>query len=417
MKLASTKPRVGIPISAFLLLAAIPIQEVGPWSVLWTAPAILIAAMLIAWAAESAQFFIAQGFALAILAWLQTLPEFAVEAVLAWKQETPLLLANLTGALRLLTGLGWPMIYATAAFFHRRRESKPLRAIHLDREHAVEVMGLLACMAYAAVIWWKGSLNLVDAGVLVVIYAVYLLVLSRMPKQDPEGIDDLERIPRTIVTARKGSRVGAITGLFAVGGALIYFVAEPFLGSLLAVSAALGVPSFIFVQWLAPFVSEFPEKVSAFYWARTVERAPMALMNMVSSNINQWTLLAAMLPIVYSMSRGEPSPIVFDDQQRLEILMTLGQSLVGAMFLINMELAWWEASLLFLLWAVQFALSPITPGPGFWGTLARHIHWHVTMAYLGWSGVEVGRMFLGRRKTLAFKYFADICRACASKRP
>ena len=66
-----------------LLVAAMPIEEGSPWSVLWTAPAILIAAMLIAWAAESAQFFIAQGFALAILAWLQTLPEFAVEAVLA----------------------------------------------------------------------------------------------------------------------------------------------------------------------------------------------------------------------------------------------------------------------------------------------------------------------------------------------
>ena len=86
-------------------------------------------------------------------------------------------------------------------------------------------------------------------------------------------------------------------------------MAEPFLGSLLAVSAALGVPQFVFVQWVAPFVSEFPEKVSAFYWARTIDRAPMALMNMVSSNINQWTLLAAMLPIVYSMSRGELSTI------------------------------------------------------------------------------------------------------------
>ena len=74
-----------------------------------------------------------------------------------------------------------------------------------------------------------------------------------------------------------------------------------------AVSAAIGVPSFVFVQWVAPFVSEFPEKVSAFYWARTVERAPMALMNMVSSNINQWTLLTAMLPIVYSISRGAVS--------------------------------------------------------------------------------------------------------------
>src|SRR5206468_9284366 len=31
------------------------------------------------------QFLISQGLALAILAWLQTLPEFAVEAVIAWQ--------------------------------------------------------------------------------------------------------------------------------------------------------------------------------------------------------------------------------------------------------------------------------------------------------------------------------------------
>src|SRR5205814_2548524 len=140
------------------------------------------------------------------------------------------------------------------------------------------------------------------------------------------------------------------------GGALIYFTAEPFLGSLLAVSASIGVPSFVFVQWVAPFVSEFPEKVSAFYWARTIDRASMALMNMVSSNINQWTLLAAMLPIVFSLSRGTPSAIAFDERQELEMLMTLGQSLLGALFLVNMELAWWEAAILFLLWAVQLAL-------------------------------------------------------------
>jgi hypothetical protein len=37
----------------------------------------------------------------------------------------------------------------------------------------------------------------------------------------------------------------------------------------------------------------------------------MALMNMVSSNINQWTLLTAMLPVVYSISLGSPAAIVF----------------------------------------------------------------------------------------------------------
>src|SRR5262245_5741548 len=406
MKPRSTKPQVGLPVFALLLLAGLPIAEVGPWSVLWTAPAILAAAMLIAWAAESAQFFIAQGFALAILAWLQTLPEFAVEAVLAWKQQTPLLLANLTGALRLLTGLGWPMIYATAAFFYRRRESKPLRQIKLEDEHCVEVVGLLACMGYVTVIWWKSSLTLFDAVVLILIYGAYLAVLSKMPAKEAEGIEDLERVPRVVVTAPKRVRVAAIGGMFIGGGGLIYFAAEPFLGSLLAVAAAIGVPNFVFMQWAAPFVSEFPEKVSAFYWARTIDRASMALMNMVSSNINQWTLLAAMLPIVYSMSRGEPSAITFDEQQQLEILMTLGQSLVGALFLINMELAWWEALALFLLWGVQFVLSPVKPGPGIIGALAKGIHRYVTIAYFAWAGVEIVRLLAGRRKPEALRLFA-----------
>ena len=131
--------------------------------------------MLIAWAAESAQFFIAQGFALAILAWLQTLPEFAVEAVIAWQQQTTLLIANLTGALRLLTGIGWPVIYATAARAYRLQTGKKLGRIKLEEAHSVEVVGLLVCMAYAGVIWAKGSLGLIDAGVLIGIYVGYLL--------------------------------------------------------------------------------------------------------------------------------------------------------------------------------------------------------------------------------------------------
>ena len=80
-------------------------REFSPVTAFWTTPCILLASVLIAWGAEAAQFFIAQGFALAILAWLQTLPEFAVEAVLAWHQQRDLLLANLTGALRLLRAL------------------------------------------------------------------------------------------------------------------------------------------------------------------------------------------------------------------------------------------------------------------------------------------------------------------------
>ena len=95
-------------------------QAGSPWAVLWAGPGILIASLMIAWGAEATQFFLAQGIALAVLALLQTLPEFAVEAVLAWHREVPYLFASLTGALMLLTGIGWPMIYFSAATAHRR---------------------------------------------------------------------------------------------------------------------------------------------------------------------------------------------------------------------------------------------------------------------------------------------------------
>jgi cation:H+ antiporter len=392
------------------LLATLEIVQVGPETALWATPAILGAAILIAWAAESAQFYVAQGFALAILAWLQTLPEFAVEAVLAWKQQVPLLLAGLTGALRLLTGLGWPMIYFTAAFFHRRKYKRGMGAIKLHDEHCVEVVGLLVPLLYMFVVWYKATLDLIDAAVLILIYVAYLMVLSRMPPQDAEGIEDLDRVPKAIVTARPAIRNLAIIGLFAAGGALIYFTAEPFLGSLLAVSAMIGVPSFVFVQWVAPFVSEFPEKVSAFYWARTIDRAPMALMNMVSSNINQWTLLAAMLPIIYSISRGAPSAIPFDSQQELELLMTIGQSLVAMIFLINMEMMWYEAAALFSLWFIQFLASPVHAGGEWWRMLASHTHEWVTWAYFIWFGVELLRALLGQRSPAAFILFAHMWR-------
>jgi len=135
----------------FLKLLAQATQAGGAaLSALWTFPSILLSAFLVAWGAEAAQFLISQGLALAILAWLQTLPEFAVEAVIAWDagknpERAHLAIANLTGAIRLLLGLGWPMIYFVYAVYARRRGEPGMAApcIKLDREHAVEVVGLL----------------------------------------------------------------------------------------------------------------------------------------------------------------------------------------------------------------------------------------------------------------------------------
>jgi cation:H+ antiporter len=385
------------PAFFLLLLFAAPMRETAPSTILWAAPAILVSAIMIAWAAESSQYFIAQGFALAILALLQTLPEFAVEAVFAWHQQVPLLLANLTGALRLLTGLGWPVIYFTAATFHRRRSGAALRAIRLDDHHAVEVVGLMAPLIYIAAIAAKGSLTVYDGAVLIVLYAAYLIILGKLPPEEEESIEELEIVPRTIVQAPRAMRIGVIAALFAVGGFMIYYAAEPFASSLLALATALGVSQFVFVQWVAPIVSEFPEMASTVYFARTVKRAPMALMNMVSSNINQWTLLVAMLPIVYSISLGSVAAIPFDGQQKLELLMTLGQALVGLMFLLNMELAWWEATVLLALFLVPFAFP----------SAARA----VTVLYFVWAGLELVRMLLGKREPVAIARFIDVWKA------
>jgi cation:H+ antiporter len=392
-----------IPPAFFLiLLLVVPLHQTAPSTIYWAAPAILISALMIAWAAEASQFFMAQGFALAILAWMQTLPEFAVEGVFAWTRQVPLLMANLTGALRLLTGVGWPLIYVTAAFFHRRRSKTPLRSIQLDHHHSVEVIGLLVPLIYIAVIVAKGTLTIVDAIILIAIYSAYLWLLTKLPSEKPESVDELESIPRAIVTAPRAWRITAIAGLFGGGGLLIYIAARPFAESLLSIAAALGIPSFIIVQWVAPLVSEFPELASTTYFARTVERAPMALMNMVSSNINQWTLLVAMLPIVYSVSLGHAELIPLDQQQRLELMMTLGQALLGLIFLLNMSLVWWEAVVLFGLFATPLAF-PVAAKP-------------VTGVYFAWAGIELMRIVRSGHVPAAIEQFAETWRTSVSRR-
>ncbi len=382
--------------TALALLGGTALEAGSPWTAFWAGPGILLASLMIAWGAEAAQFFLAQGIALAVLALLQTLPEFAVEAVLAWHRETPYLFANLTGALMLLTGLGWPMIYLSAATAYRREHRKPMRAIQLEEEQAVQVFALLAGLGYQVLIWWKGSLNLFDGVVLISIYGGYLWIMRRLPPEEPETVDEIGSVPRAIVLSPKPKRIGAILVLFLVGGAAVFLVAEPFLAGLFGLSMLLGISRFQFIQWIAPLISEAPEGVSAFYWARDPNRASIALMNMVSSNINQWTLLAALLPMVLSVSAKHVSAIPLDATQSRDLLLTLAQSLLGSLFLVNMELAWYEAAGLFVLF-----VTTLTDVKG-----ALHIY--VTWAYFAWAGVEVVRLLTGNRKAAALRHFRKI---------
>lgn len=341
-----------------------------------------MSAFVIAWGAEAAQFLISQGLALAILAWLQTLPEFAVEAVIAWNagknpSQTHLAIANFTGSLRLLVGLGWPMIYFVAAGFRKR-----LVAVKLEKEHAIEVFGLVLPILYFVFIWWKASITIWDALPLAGFYFLYLFVLWKIPprEESEESLEELGRIPRRTLQLRPPLRNAAIAGFFLGGGAILYFSAHPFLNSMLAIAGSLGVSTFVFVQWVAPFLSEFPEKLSAFYWARKVSTANVALMNLVSSNINQWSILSAMIPIVLCISAGEARALPLDALQRQEILLTILQSFLGFLLLQNMELRFHEATTLLLFWLIQFFVPS-----------ARQI---MIGVYIAWCAVELVLTFV-----------------------
>lgn len=373
------------------------------WNAIWTFPSIIGAALVIAWGAESAQFLVSQGFALTILALIQTLPEFAVEGVIAWRAgQVPipanisLATANFTGALRLLVGFGWPLIYFISAVFNlkRHRRDKSLGAIALDNEHAVELMGLLVPTLYMFVIVIKASLTLIDSAILITMYLVYIRILLHLPPKETEKIEEIEPIPRFVLGRSRLIRNMLIWFCFIAGAGAIYLVADPFLESMLGLSAVFGVPTFVFIQWVAPFLSEFPEKVSAFYWAKSVRKSPMALMNMISSGIAELTLLVAIIPIIYSISRGGLYGIDFDIHHRVEILLTALQSLLGFMLLANMQFRAYEAAGLLLLFSAQFV----------WPSIREEI----LPVYGAWIILELVLGLIGVRQLAAFGRFKKI---------
>src|SRR5262245_22612795 len=84
--------------------------------------AVVGAAFMLAWGAEAAQVDISAGLALAMLALVAVLPEYAVDFVFTWKagkdpaQYAPDALANMTGGNQLLIGAGWSLVVLVGAW-------------------------------------------------------------------------------------------------------------------------------------------------------------------------------------------------------------------------------------------------------------------------------------------------------------
>ena len=375
---------------------------------LWTFFAIVLAALLIAWGAECGQFYVSRGLALAVLAWVQTLPEFSVEAVIALTaakdpSKIHLVTANFTGSLRLFVGLGWPMVYFIAVFFGKKpHKGKRLWSIRLEDGQSVAVMTLLPALAYFLWIYYKGTLTVFDSGVLASIYFLYLYLLSKLPAESKEEMEDLSAVPRAVMRLPKGQSVAAIIILFVCGGTLLWFTAHPFLDAMLALALSVGVSEFVFVQWLAPFLSEFPEQLSAFRWARSVKKAPMALANFVSSSINQWTILVATVPVIYSIGLGHVGHIVFDEHQKVEIILTIVQSYLGFLFLLSMDFQFKEALGLFALWLAQFLVPSIRD--------------KILWVYGAWAAFETVSVLINFRQRNAFHVFRTVLKEHFFKR-
>jgi cation:H+ antiporter len=337
--------------------------------------AIVGAAFLLSWVAEVVQLDFSQGLALALLALIAILPEYVVDASYAWlAAEDPAYagyaVANMTGANRLLIGIAWPLVVALAYLRFRRRH------VDLEEGHGLELVVLLAATLYALWLPFKAELTLLDMGVLVAMFAFYMWRIARMPAEQPHLVGPALLIGSLGPTRRRG--FSAVLAVLAAGAILL--VAKPFAQALVGTGTALGIDEFLLVQWLAPLASEAPEFVVVALFAWRGQSTP-ALSTLVSSKINQWTLLVAMLPLVYSLALGRVAALPLDARQQEEVLLTAAQSLFAVVLLLDLRLSLVGAAVLFALFVAQ-VVAPQTRGA-------------VTVVYFILTGLA---LFLSRRE-------------------
>jgi cation:H+ antiporter len=354
-----------MPGLAVRVLGLHPTDYVGP---VIFGLAILGSAFLLAWAAEVLQLDVSQGLALTVLALIAVLPEYAVDFAFAWKagdnpeEYAPLALANMTGANRLLIGVGWSMVVLLAAWRMKRiaRErgykGEVDTTVRLERSHAIEISFLALATIYSLTLPLKRTLTLVDAAVLITIFGVFVYRIARAPAEEPHLVGPARMIGTLPDVQRR-----IVVGLLLVYAATVIFMcAEPFAESLVHLGEEAGVDTFLLVQWLAPLASEAPELLVAGLFAWRLQTSA-GLGTLLSSKVNQWTLLVGSLPIVYAISSGALHGLPLDSLQREELFLTAAQSVFAIAVLANRSMSVREAWMLFGLFFAQFVLGGVLP--------------------------------------------------------
>jgi cation:H+ antiporter len=202
----------------------------------------------------------------------------------------------------------------------------------------------------------KRSLTLFDSVVLIGLFVAYLVRIARAPAETPHLAGPSELIGR-LPPVKRRVVVGCMLA-FAAG--VILASAEGFAEALVHTGAQFGIDEFLLVQWLAPLASEAPELLIAglFAWRLNTNAALGALL---SSKLNQWTLLVGSLPIVFAISSSSLHGLPLDALQREELFLTAAQSAFAVAVLANRSISVKEALMLLGLFLSQFVLGAALP--------------------------------------------------------
>jgi len=337
-------------------------------TVLLSGIAVLGTAFLLAWAAETAEKDVPRAFAIAVLAVLAVAPEYAVDALYAWEagqfagtargiEAGNLAVANMTGANRILIGLGWSGI-ALFTLFRRgaggdrsvvRREGFLRDAVRLDHDIHLEVLFLALATLWAFLVPLNGGIGLVDTLVLVGLYVAYIGIVLR---GSVEPVETTHGVVHFLQSLSRPLRVTAVVLLFGYAGVLLLVAVKPFAHGLETLGTAVGLPSFFMIQWIAPLASESPELIVVAYLVNKA-RTTAGFNALISSKLNQWTLLIGTLVVVYSIALGQYGTLSFDQKQAGEIWLTAAQSLFALGLLVDFEFSVREALALLVLFSSQ----------------------------------------------------------------
>jgi cation:H+ antiporter len=217
---------------------------------------------------------------------------------------------------------------------------------------------LALATVYSFVIPLKGTLALYDTVILFAMFVGYSMAAARTHHEEPELEGPAEAIARLGPTGRRV----VVVAIFAFATAAIFTAAEPFAESLVATGKGMGIDEFLLVQWVAPLASEAPELLVAGLYAWRLKTTD-ALATLVSSKVNQWSLLVGTLPVVFAMAAGSLHGLPIDTVQREELLITAAQSLFAVALLVTLSITVWGALSLLVLFVAQFLLAAVLPPP------------------------------------------------------